>query len=668
MRIPDAYFEGGLGQRIAQVVPAARPDASGDMAIGQAIERLGTTILHGAVDANEYQGRIDMQAAHDLKTEAERLQREQEAELKQQAKEREDATAKREYLNLAPQIAAEQQAIIDNPDIPPEEYPGKISEAVDRLANTQLYSKLNEHQKNLVEPMVIEHKNKVRDQMFKTGQKEINDQSWAEGLATADNLVNDPTRSAQEKIAILKDDNFFAETGRLPHEIEAEREKRIAKITENEIAGTFNTKGPVEAKGYLEAKNRDDGSYTNLPELHLDKREAYIAHADEKIKQMENEARREAREQKSLQDQQTHNLFESMKTMLNDGYPLPAKVDVQARMSFKGTKYEPLYAAIKEKANSLEFKTDLINKDPLLYYARSNGYNIPPVDTSNPATIRQQIQQRIVFSSAAQKALNLPYRPDFLAGEQQAIGHQLEALDGTNRVKSVKMWSDILGSQNMVQFAKQVSGTHSNDPAKNGALGLEIALAASGKETAAQWVATGRDYLKTVKIAEPARKAQNATFDAMTGDALKGLTLTRENSRNAVNAAFVYLAKTQGMDVESNTGFSRPNIFSDGSDAWKLYNQAFRAVVGDTTKINNKTTIVPTGMTEDGFKNSIKLVTPEIVAASGGVKGFTPDKAAELLRGEATLWESGEGVYSFQIGGKQVKTNSGQPFKLKFGR
>jgi len=54
------------------------------------------------------------------------------------------------------------------------------------------------------------------------------------------------------------------------------------------------------------------------------------------------------------------------------------------------------------------------------------------------------------------------------------------------------------------------------------------------------------------------------------------------------------------------------------------------------------------------------------VTAAGGVKGLAPDKAAELLRSEASPWEAGEGVYSFQLGGKQVKTNDGKPFKLRF--
>lgn len=661
MKIPDAYFNGGLGARIAQVVPAARPDAGGDMAIGQAAERLGGTLLRIAEENNAAAAR----GREETERQQMQLMKEQAHELKQQTLERDTATAKREYLNFVPQLAAIQDQIINDPETSPEDYPKLLHEQAQQLANEQLYPKLNEHQKNQIEPMVLGHINEYSQQIFKAGQKEIDDQAWSEGLAAADALVNDPTRPAQKKIAILKDENFFTDTGRPAHEIETEREKRIAKITENEIAGTFNTKGPVEAKGYLEAKN-SDGSYTNLPELHLDKREAYIAHADEKIKQLENEARREARERKSLQEQQTHNLFESMKTMLNDGYPLPANVDVQARMNFKGTKYEPLYAAIKEKANSLEFKTDLINKDPLLYFARSNGYNIPPLDTSNPATVPQQISARLTFSTAAQKALNLPYRPDLLAGEQKAIGQQLEALDGTNRVKAVKMWSDTLGPQNMTQFAKQVSGIHSNDSAKNTALALEIALAANGRDTAAQWVATGRDYQKTAKLTEPARKAQNNAFETLAGNALAGLPQMRDDYKNAVNAAFIYLAKTKGIAVETETGFSVPGTFSSGSDAGKLYNQAFRAVVGDTVKINNKTTILPPGMTDDRFKNSIKLITPEIVTAAGGVKGLTPDKAAELLRSEATLWEAGEGVYSFQIDGKQVKTTGGKSLKLRF--
>lgn len=665
MKIPDAYFGGGLGVRIAQVAPAARLDASGAIEIGKAGERLGATLLQTATDANEYQGRVDLQAANERKAEADRLQREQETELKQLAKERETVAAKREYLNFTPQLSALQQSIVDDPDTPPEAYPARIREQGQQLASEKLYPLLNERQKLSIEPMVMEHINKSSEQMFKTGQKEINDQAWSEGLAAADALVNDPTRPAPDKIAILKDKNFFAETGRPAHEIEAEREKRVAKVTENEVAGIFNTKGAVVAKDYLEAKN-SDGSYTNLPELHLDKREAYTAHANDKIKQQEAEARHEARERQSLRDQQTHNLFESVKTMLNDGYPLPANMDVQARIAFKGTKYESFYAAVKEKANSLEFKTDLINKDSLLYYARSNGYNIPPLDLSNPATLPQQMAARIAFSSAAQKALNLPYRPDFLAGEQKVIGQQLEALPGPNRIKAVKLWSDVLGSQNMTQFAMQVSGTHNNDPAKNSALALEIGLAANGKDTTAQWVATGRDYLKTAKIPDTVHKAQNTAFEALAGNAMKNLPQARDDYRNAVNAAYVYLAKTQGMAIETETGFSLPGTFSDGSAAGKLYKQAFRAVVGDTTVINNKTTIIPIGMTSDGFKNSVKRITPEIVTAAGGIKGLDPDKAAQLLRSEGSLWESGEGVYSFQIGGKQVKTNDGKLFKLRF--
>ena len=665
MKIPSAYFDGSLGQRIAPVVPAARPDASGDIAIGQAGERLGATLLQTATDANEFQGRMDLQAAHEKRQDAERLLREQEHELKQQALERDNATAKREFLNFQPQLIALQDSIVNDPDVPPEDYPKEFRDRSQNLANEKLYPSLKEHQRNQIEPLVLGHINQASEQMFKTGQKEINDQAWAESLSAADNLVNDPTRTARDKITIMKDDNFFAESGRPAHEIEAEREKRISKVTENEVIGLFNTKGPSTTKEFLEAKS-SDGNYSNLPELHIDKREAYIAHADEKIKQEEAEAERAARERQALQDQKTHNLFETVKTMLTDGYPLTPAMDVQARLSFKGTKYEPLYAAVKEKSNSLEFRTDLINKDPLLYFARSNGYNIPPVDITNPATIAEQVKQRIVFSSAAQKALNLPYRPDFLAGEQKAIGQEIEKLDGPNRVKAAKTWSGILGAENMTQFAKQVSGTHGDDPAKNTALALEIALAANGKDTAAQWVATGRDYLKTTKIPEAAHKAQNAAFDSIAGSALKGLPEIRDDYRRAVNAAFVYLAKTQGIDIENQKTFSQPGIFSSGSDVWKLYNQAFKAVIGDTAYINGKTTIVPTGMTADGFRNSIKRITPEIVTAAGGINGLAPDKAAELLRSKGSPWESGEGVYSFQIDGKQVKTNDGKPFKLRF--
>lgn len=664
MKIPSAYFDGLLGQRIVQPAGVPRTDASGAVAIGQAGERLGATLLQGATDALEFQGRIDLQAAHDRKIEADRIQREQEAELKQLNKLKEHAAAKSEYLRFEDNLSQIQQAIIDDPEIPPDEYPAETRKRASGLIET-IKTKLNETQWLTIGPDLEHRTSQGSEYMFKTARKEINDQAWSDELAAADALVNNPAKTAREKITILKDENFFADTGRSNAEIEIEREKRIAKVTEIDVQSRLNKDGPATTKAFLEAKNRD-GSFSNLPELRMDKREAYLAHAADKIKQQEGEARREMRERQSLQDQQTHNLFESVKTMLNDGYPLPVNMDVQARIAFKGTKYESLYAAVKEKTSSLEFRTDLINKDPLLQYARINGYNIPPINLANPETIPQQVAARIVFSTDAQKALNLPYRPDFLAGEQKAIGQQLEALPGPNRIRAVKTWSDVLGTQNMTQFAKQVSGTHTNDPAKNTALALEIALAANGKETTAQWVATGRDFLKTAKITDTARKAQNTAFETLAGSALKGLSQGRDDYRNAVNAAFVYLAKSQGMDVENEKGFSQPGMFSSGSDAWKLYKQAFRAVVGDTTYINGKTTIVPTGMTSDGFKNSIKRITPEIVAAAGGVKGLDSVKAADLLRAEASLWEAGEGVFSFQLNNKQVKTIDGKPFKLRF--
>lgn len=654
MKIPNAYTDGSLGQRVVTPTPSFVVDNTTGPMIAQAGANLSRALFAEAERRNEYQGKIDLMRAQ-----------EHAAELKQMAAMNEEVAAKREYLNFTPALATLQQKIIDDPDTPPEAYPVKLREEALRMANEGLFTKLNDRQRLRIEPITLEHINKQMDQISKIGKEKLNNSAWAGTLSTLDALVNDPTRDARTKIHIIRDDNLFANTGRTAVEIETEKERRIATVTENAVQSIFNDRGPAAAKKFLEAKN-SDGTYTNLPELHIDKREAYRDHANDEIRRLEGEARREARERKALADQQTHNLFESVKTMLDDGYPLPAKIDVQARMAFKGTRYEPLYATVKEKANSLEYRTTLINKDALLYFARSKGYNIPPLDITNPATIPQQIAARAVFAKEAQKALNLPYVPYFFTGEQKAIGQQLEALDGSNRVRATKVWSDVLGSKNMTQFAKQVSGDHSDDPGKNTALALEIALAANGKETAAHWVASGRDYLRRAKIAEPARQAQNKAFEAIAGSALKGLKQGRDDYRDAVNSAFVYLAKTRGMDVENEKNLSSPGWFSSGSDAWKLYNQAFKAVVGETTYHNGKTTIIPTGMSKDGFLNSIKRITPDTVTAAGGVKGLTPDRAAQLLRSEATLWENGEGVYSFQLGERQLKTDSGKIFKLRF--
>lgn len=749
MKIPDAYFSGGLGQRVPQLSAGPQPDASGGIAIGAAARRLGDTITG---------------IANDQLTEEKKLQ-----------KARDDAAAQAQMYAHKNDLSLLVDEVTSNPEIAPEKYLEAFQGRAGEVRAKRVEG-MDEIRLAGVSPALDQQRYEFEQVVRRATEKKLQEQTLGSVIKAKEELFNSPSYSFKDKIAIMSDPLFWEGTGLSEPTIQKEVLDVSQKLYEGEVLGWFNNLPAKEVKALLSARSgpggdkpvylagakptglveagnidlarrpvhentdgtistvrsisvtfddgksvllptispegkplseeqavslyretgkhlgvfRDEsaatayaeslhqqqsamyssgaGQYVNLPQLNPLKRESYIAHADDEIARAEAEAERAARERRALVERQTRDFFEAMKTHVSEGFPLTAELDVNARMRLKGTEYEPLYAEVKRQANSLSFQQGLVNKDPLLFYARRNGFEIPPLDLSNVATLPQQVSARRAFSAAAQEALNLPYRPDLLADESKVLGVALEKADGPGRVQIVKTWSGLLGKESMTQFAKQVSGSGSGSAADNSALALEIVLAANGKDQAAAWVAGGRDYLQAIKVPEKIREKQDNAFNALAGDALKLLGRTREDYRNAVNAAYVHLAKAQGLDVERERDLAQPGFFSGGSEAGRLYLKAFRAVVGETVDINGKVTVLPLGMTQDGFRNAVKGVSPETIAAAGGVRGLPSAAAAERLIEDATLLEMGNGVYAFELDGEAVRREDGELFRLRFGQ
>ena len=667
MKIPDAYFGGGLGQRVAQVVPAARPDASGDVAIGQAGERLGATLLQTATDMNEAQGRVDLQAAHDFKTETERLQREQEAELKQQTKERESAAAKREYLSFTPQLSALHQEIVDNPDIPPEEYPSVFREKAQKLAQDKLYPLLNEHQRFQIEAPVMEHINSGSEQMFKTGQQEINDGTWSEQMAALASLKNDPTRDARTKIAIVKDENFFAGTDRPAHEVEAIREKAIQEIITEDAAHKFNelkpdtkAKNPIQASlqmldGFrtdLSAKDAS-GNYTFNPEWDLKTREEYISMALAKKQDLEAKMAQLNRENLSAAKQEATNLVMEYKDKVKTGWVPVSAADYQFQASVrKAAALSPSLARQYEEATSyttdFSKRMELKKKDPLGVAAAEKGYQLPPLNMMDVAGLPQQIANRLAVSQ------KLGVKAVFKGEEIKALSEYLQTLPPRQQTQLITTISKPLGpviaAATFGAAAEQVRQERPDQA-------VMFKLFASGKPAEAQLYAEGRAYLTGEKkdfLKDKVNVGQQEVGDQLKktlGTAFAGLPNTRNTINEAV--ATVYLGEAQ-----------RRNISLDKVDK-DLLAEVTKRVAGETVSTgsyfgSNKTTIVPDGMKPDQFLNSIKAITPADIAKRGGVDGMTDAEAAAYLKKVA--WHEGNGGYDFVKDGKKLYGKNGQPF------
>lgn len=123
MRIPDPYFT-GLGRRpepIPNAPDAVYPSGRGEQAIADAGARIGQGLFQLAVDETEYQGRLELSKAHQARQEAERIQREQEAEARHLEKTKEKAGAQVALFDHENTLGAVAETIAKAGDLTPSE-------------------------------------------------------------------------------------------------------------------------------------------------------------------------------------------------------------------------------------------------------------------------------------------------------------------------------------------------------------------------------------------------------------------------------------------------------------------------------------------------------------------------------------------------------------------
>ncbi|HEY6872792.1 MAG TPA: hypothetical protein VI298_08715 [Geobacteraceae bacterium] len=649
MRIPDAFFS-GLGQQTAQPVAEPRPDSSADVAIGQTGGGVGQALAGIGEQQNEMQGRIDLHRAE-----------QQAHELKQQAKLAEHSAAKSAYFNIENQFSNLHQQIVDDPEVAPEDYPAEFRKrAADLVA--PLKDQLNPTQWYTIGPDVQNRVNQGAEQMFKQGQQEINDGAWADDLQAAEALVNNPAQSAKDKIQILSDPNFFADTGQPLHVIQEQKQRLIDKAIDNEVVTALNnTKGNVPAlqqfRDSLRAQG-DDGQYSYMPDMEIKTRERYVDLAQSAIRSAEAQARQAEAEARRNRLENARAAFDIYKDAKESLAPLSTQQESNWLAAMQGTPYYDRAKQIQKQTTSIGFILDKIKQDPLTFGAAQMGLQVPPLDPRNVAEWPQQLAQRGQVAAQIQQKNGLSFLPLLTNQEAKGIADMAGQQSPQGLVRMFDQLSTLPGmtAATMNQMARQFAATDPN-------LGMVVGLAGNGRDAAALQVANGQKIMadKGVKFDATGKtpgaldgRAMNERFQGLMGDALADNPQMRTTLGSAVNAAYVSLAAQNGkLDTAMDKG---------------TFDAAFKSVVGDTAKINGKRVVIPSGMGEGTFKDFFSNLSGDTVKQYGGVQGYqTPDAAADAIRSKGQLWEMGEGRYRVTIGGRYLQTPKGQDFTLSLG-
>lgn len=656
MKIPDAYFDGGFGQRVVRPQGVVMPDASGSDAIGRAGQQLGGAVANVGLQQLQEKSQLELTAANERKSEAERLIREQGAELKRLAKLREHSAAKAEYFNLESNLSGLHQVLIDDPDIAPTDYPAEFRKRSAELV-TPMREKLNEEQWLTIGPDVQNRINRGTEEVFKIGQKEIQDGAWADDLRSAEALLNDPTKSARQKLQIIMDPDFFAESGRPEHEIEAKRQGYVDKAIENEVVTILNdTKGNVaelqKFRDGLRAQGAE-GQYSYMPEMDMKTRERFIDQAQGAIRAAEAEQKRQAADAKRAQQDNARAAHDIYKTAKEGLQPLSPAEENQLLRQMQGTPYYDSAKRIQKNTTSFGFVMEKIKTDPLTFGSAALGVTVPPLDPRNSAAWPQQLQQRGTVAAAIKQKYGLSYMPVLTNQEAKGLVDFFGVQSPRGMVQTVAGMSSLPGMKGatMNRISQQVAAA---DPS----LGMVFGLAANGRDDAAFHVANGLQIIKGK--AAPELKGQGAAaeissrFNTNIRDAVNDNPRMREALFTATQAAYLSMAAAKGK--------------SDVSLDRETFDQAFESVVGSITKINGKAVVLPSGMGEGTFKDFFKNVSGETVKGGGGVRGFKSEAdAAKAIRNSGQLYEAGAGRYRVAIGGKFLQTPDGRDFTMSLG-
>lgn len=589
--------------------------------------------------------------------EALKVKNEQEAALSKQKQQLDTNRAINHFLSFNAAMFDHEQKIIADPNVDPSDYPKQVEEFSSKYMQ-DVESKVPPDVWLQVQPKFREKAIQSQQRAYDLAQNEIEDQSWAEDLGMVDNIVNDPTKTAAEKITLLKAPDLFAGSGRKEHEIEAERQKRIAYVADTAVKGLFNGAGSdtqkLRAVKELLTRTNDDGSFAYLPDMPQNDREDYRSTLQQKIKQAEHLQEMERNQRATAARQAAQELVTEYREKVNSGWMPNTKEDYAfVRQVKQYAAYSPSlarqYNDATVKMTSFASREKFRAADPLGTAAAEKGVILPPIDVTAP--MGPQLAKR----SEAAKRLGVTSL--FKGDEIDALTNSLSKKDAVEQLKTIKTLTAQLGTWSRQTFSAAAEQTKTKDPG----LSALFKLASDGDMHSVRLYASGRQFLASDKKDFLHQKVTaiktelNDQLETTMGTALAALPQSRNALKDAVAVAYIGAATSQGDTLDK----VNPTLLAD----------VRRRIIGETVPTGNtsiftggswKTTIIPRGMTTDQFLNNIKAITPVSINLSGGVEGMDDEEAAKFIK--KTAWhEFGDG-YGFYRDGKLLMGKNGKPF------
>jgi len=622
MRIPDAYFAGGLGHVVAQVQPGAVPDASGGYAIGAAARNLGNALT----------GVADEQIG-----ELERLQK-----LKIDGEARSALFAHENTLGQVVDSIARDKALT------PQEKRDRFAEQADKIRGSFMKSVPPEYQYRFA-PAFDEQKLRAGNALDNHLRKELQSEVRASGMVAREQLLNS-AKSLEQKLAIIRDpDAWDWEAEGLNDE---QRTTEIARFAEQatgaEIDRRLNSDDPRQVLKDLRATTGEGGDYANYADLSPTSRQAYIRTARSMIERQDRDAEQAKKEGQRQRDALAKQMFTDYKTRREALLPVDPTFEAEMWKAVSGTGYEAEAREVRKKTGSLDYVTGKIKSDPLTYGAAQMGIEIPPLSVENPAGWPEQLAARRQVADAVRQTHGLSYTPLLTNSEAEAVAGMLKEQSPQAQVGLFSALARSTDGLTMQRMAEQFAAS---DPVT----GTIAALVAERRPDAAVKVAEGRQLLQSnavtySKFATDDMRRQFA--DSMSG-AMQGLPQAREGYFQAVRMAYTAMAAAVGLDPEK--------LDKD------VFDKALQTVVGGApVVINGKGVVLPEMVTEEQFLDNINRIDADRLQQAGGVFGYRDlTEAADDIKDDAELWEAGGGRYRFAVDGKFLLTADGsRPLEL----
>jgi len=609
-------------------------------AVGQGALRIGAQMVDSALEQNQHEGKMDLlerKKLEDLKLiEAEKVKKAEALSVK--------SRAQVDALGFQAEIAQGAKDIFDRQDLDIEGKKNAFNEHLKGMEDR--FKKLipQELQAEFA-PDIARSGLAAKSGLTDSIARQVDDKRLADGMEALSMLeqmaASEPLQrgAAKEKARALIDTLPLDETKKV-----AQKQAFASQVDANEV---LNRMGSGDLKGLL-ADLKKDTEYTGLQP---DDRARYIGQTQNAMEAAARERKAELRAAAAEFRDRADNALDTYKEWKLAGFPIPPKEEDRIHKLVKGTEYEARFTALKTQGESAAHILDKLADDPLTFGAARLGVQVKPLKLDDPQLLTQSLAERFEIGSKVKAAHGLTFTPLLTSEEVKGLSAWLKK-DANAGVDFMSGLSKKIGQKNAEGLAMQMAKEAPE-------LSTVMRYAAAGDVNTAKTIANGQELLKTKALKMPSEDEIRDFFWTEAEDSLRGLPNNANEVYEAFRAVYASYAASAGkQDGAIDKG--RAGWFSSDGLAVK----AFKQIVGAQTEVNGYKVVLPRGVSEDTFLNSVKRIDAGYIKGIGGIAGLDDETAARRIRETGQFYLAGDGVYRVVVEGGMVLKKDGRPLQL----